>query len=352
MAEAGARGGCDDPSRIVNCHVHTFTIDHVPERFVRFGLMRALRVRGVRRLLATLGTVLPSRVLGERVSRFMQFAEVAHLRSQREIFEHLRGFYPSGTRFVVLPMDLTFMGAGAPRRPIDAQHEELLELAAAEGGAVIPFCHVDPRWDDAGDRVRRLVERGCRGVKLYPALGYLPTDERLQPVYAFTQEAGVPVITHCSPGGIRARGLTHAQAAELCHPRHYRAVAEAFPQLRICLAHYGGYQEWAAYRRKNRGARLDPTWVSAISDLMCTHDHVYADISYTMFRFQEFVPILKILLVNPRIRDRVLFGSDAYMVELEAATEREVSIEIRAALGEELFARIAEENPLRWLGGS
>ena len=46
----------------------------------------------------------------------------------------------------------------------------------------------------------------------------------------------------------------------------------------------------------------------------------------------------------------MLFGSDAYMVELEALTEREVSIELRAALGEELFAQIAEVNPARYLG--
>jgi uncharacterized protein len=347
-----SRDGCADTSRIVNCHVHTFTIDHVPDRFVRFGLMGVLRIETVRRLFAALGRLLPSRLLGERLARFMQFAEVANLSSQRGIFEHLRGFYPSSTRFVVLPMDMTFMGAGPPRRDIDDQHDELLRLADDVGDALIPFCAVDPRWPDVLARVQGLVERGCRGIKLYPALGYLPTDERLFPVYEFAQERGLPVIAHCSPGGIRARGLNHAQAAALCHPEHYRAVAEAFPRLRACLAHYGGYPEWQAYRRKNRRARPQPTWVSVISDLLCTYDNIYADVSYTMFRFQEFVPILKILLTNERLRERVLFGSDYYMVELEEATEREVSIEIRAALGEELFAQIAERNPLRWLGAA
>jgi hypothetical protein len=74
------------------------------------------------------------------------------------------------------------------------------------------------------------------------------------------------------------------------------------------------------------------------------------DVSYTMFRHQEHVPVLKILLTNPKVREGVLFGSDYYMVELEHATEREVSIELRAALGETLFAQIAERNPARYLG--
>lgn len=345
---AAATAGCPDPSRIVNCHVHTFTIDHVPEDFVRFGGMRALRVPLVRRLLGWLSRLIPSRLLGERVARLLRFAEVANVASQREVFEHLRGFYPPQTRFVVLPMDMTHMGAGAPRRTIDEQHAELLELAASHAPQVIPFCAVDPRASDPLGRVRELVAAGCRGIKLYPALGYFPTDERLRDVYAFAQEASIPVISHCSSGGIRARGLTRSAAAAFCHPEHFRALAREFPRLRICLAHYGGHLEWHAYRKKRPG---DPrTWVSLISDLLCDVDTIYADVSYTMFRYQENVPILKLLLADERIRRSVLFGSDYYMVELEAATEREVSIELRAALGEELFTQIAERNPARWLG--
>jgi uncharacterized protein len=346
--EPTGRSGCTDRSRIVNCHVHTFTIDHVPEDFVWFGGMRALRVPIVRRLLAGLGGVIPSRLLGERLLRFMQFAEVANYTSQGEIFAYLRGFYPPSARFVVLPVDMTYMGAGIPRRGIDAQHEELLALASAAAPHVIPFCAVDPRRPDLLASVRALVQAGCCGIKLYPALGFLPTDDRLREVYAFAQDADVPVITHCSSGGIRRRGLSRASAAALCHPEHYRAIATEFPRLRICLAHYGGHLEWHAYRTKRPG---DPrTWVSQISDLMCEFDNVFADISYTMFRFQENVPILKILLADERLRRSVLFGSDAYMVELEAHTEREVSIELRAALGEELFSQIAEVNPARYLG--
>jgi uncharacterized protein len=340
--------GCGESSRIINCHVHTFTVDHVPDEFVRFGGMRALRVPMVRRLLALLGDVVPSRLLGERLLRFLQFAEVANLASQRGVFEHFRGSYPSTARFVVLPVDMTHMGAGALRRGIDEQHRELLELAAEAAPHVIPFCAADPRRPDLLADVRSLVEAGCCGVKLYPALGYLPGDERLRDVYAFAQEADVPVITHCSSGGIRARGLSAESAAALCHPEHFRAIARDFPRLRICLAHYGGHLEWHAYRKKRPGDAR--TWVSQISDLMCEFENVFADISYTMFRFQENVPILRILLADERLRRSVLFGSDAYMVELEALTERELSIELRAALGEELFAQIAEANPARFLG--
>ena len=81
-----------------------------------------------------------------------------------------------------------------------------------------------------------------------------------------------------------------------------------------------------------------------------TYDNLYTDISYTLFRYQENIPILKVFLSRQRIRERVLFGSDYYMVEQETTSEREVSIRLRAELGERFFRQIAETNPRAYLG--
>ncbi len=81
------------------------------------------------------------------------------------------------------------------------------------------------------------------------------------------------------------------------------------------------------------------------------HPNLYTDISYTIFYFQEFVPALKVFLTDPVVRTRVLFGSDYYMADIEQDNERILSINLRAALGEECFWQIANANPKRYLFG-
>ena len=61
------------------------------------------------------------------------------------------------------------------------------------------------------------------------------------------------------------------------------------------------------------------------------------------------VPLLKVLLTDSAVADRVLFGSDFYMMETRKFEEKELSIRLRAALGETLFWKIANENPKRYL---
>ena len=60
--------------------------------------------------------------------------------------------------------------------------------------------------------------------------------------------------------------------------------------------------------------------------------------------------LLLVLLENKKIRERVLFGSDYYMMERVKSQEREMAIKIRSRLGPELFKQIAETNPKRYLG--
>ena len=33
---------------IINCHIHTFTFEHVPDGFLPFGLSKVLQKKGVR----------------------------------------------------------------------------------------------------------------------------------------------------------------------------------------------------------------------------------------------------------------------------------------------------------------
>jgi uncharacterized protein len=60
--------------------------------------------------------------------------------------------------------------------------------------------------------------------------------------------------------------------------------------------------------------------------------------------------LLKVLLSDERLRRRVLFGSDFYVVESAELEERHQSVRVRAVLGEELWQALAHDNPRTYLG--
>jgi hypothetical protein len=58
----------------------------------------------------------------------------------------------------------------------------------------------------------------------------------------------------------------------------------------------------------------------------------------------SLTPLAKVLVNTPHLRERVLFGTDFYVVQAET-TEREFSVRLRGALGEPDFWQIANRNP-------
>ncbi|HXB41363.1 MAG TPA: hypothetical protein VNZ49_12530 [Bacteroidia bacterium] len=158
-----------------------------------------------------------------------------------------------------------------------------------------------------------------------------------------------------------------------------------FSKLKICLGHFGGEDEWDDFLEnpwipdvgltgddslidikhpwfkgedfdtlyKTEKEKLEHTpfsWFSVVCKLITNpeYENVYADISYTLSD-PKMYPLLKVVLEsNETIRKRVLFGTDFYVVA-KAGAERELCINLRGYLGEELFKQIAETNPREFL---
>jgi predicted TIM-barrel fold metal-dependent hydrolase len=361
---------------ITNCHIHTFTQKHTPDRFVPWPVNDLVRIPFVRRTLIWLAKRVDPR-RHTRFGRYAQIIETSYKRSQAEIFEIVRGFYPQDTRFILLPMDMELMGAGGVKESIDVQHAQIKALCEAEAyrEIVIPFAAVDPRHEGVVEKTIRLLdEDGFRGIKLYPPTGYHPNDPALRPLYAYAAERGIPVMTHCSrPASVQFRGrptermrtdpvtgkpLDLDRKALLTYftdPDAYVPILEAHPALRICLAHFGGAGDWRAYIDQPWDADADRakmSWLAKILDLIRDgkHPNLWTDISYTVFAEDEYVYLLKVLLSDKRVRSRVLFGSDFYVVENAELEERRRSLRVRAVLGEEVFQTIAHDNPREYLG--
>jgi len=343
--------------RLTNVHIHTFTRRHVPRGFVPLGLGRLLELPGLRGAAAAVLTRVGTREFRELAKRYRDFLRIAMEERQDAIFRIVESRYPRDARFVVLPMDLRHMGRGAPPEDLDAQHDELRALAATFPGRVLPFVAVDPRRPDLLAMVRRRVEDdGFRGLKLYPNLGYAPSDPALQPIFAYAAERRLPVMAHCSRGGVRFKNASDAQVAAWGAPEAWLPVLRAHPTLQVCLAHFGGHEEWDRYfgngwRRDD--ATQEHSWLARILDLLrgeFAGKNLWTDISYTIFHFEHYAPALKVFLTDPLVASRTLFGSDFYMAQQEDFEERLLSMRLRATLGEALFWQVAEENPERWLG--
>jgi uncharacterized protein len=343
--------------RITNCHVHCFTDRHIPRHYPHRALMpfkrRPVLVRG----LAALAHLLGQEGLAQNLRRLARFGAEARAPSQAALLDRLIPHYPSDTRFVVLPMAMAGAGHGPVPVALAAQHDELAALAARPdwAGRLIPFAGIDPRLPDSAAEVRRCIEElGFRGLKLYPRLGFAPDHPVLMAeVYPLLEARSLPVVSHCSRGGVTGRGITAAQADAMSAPQAFIPVLRAFPRLRVNLAHFGGSADWQAHVNDGMApGREAGNWMLTIRDMIVNGDYpgLWTDISYTLFETEAYLPFLKLMMADVRIAGRVLFGSDYYMTRQEALSERAVWTRLRVGLGEDAFRQIAEINPEVWLG--
>ena len=195
--------------RIINCHTHTFTIDHVPHKFIKIGnigLVNLFSGPVFRKPLKwLLRNILPF-TDRDLLDRYANFVELTANKTQEDTFTRIREYYPAGTKFIVLSMDMKYMAAGKPKCDLREQLDDLNKLYQKFPDLIFPFVAVDPRRKNALSILKKYVkEHKFRGIKLYPRLGFYPTDKRLWPIYEFAQEENIPILTHCSRGGVYTR---------------------------------------------------------------------------------------------------------------------------------------------------
>ncbi len=405
----------------------------------------------------TLFVRLPGKQYKELWRRYKTIGRFARYRKQQDIFEALAGQYPPDMRFVILPMDMTYMGAGKTKSSYADQLRELVHLKTKSSfrDRVFPFVFVDPRrmdedsgffnWSLKNGKValedcliRTLIEeQGFAGFKIYPALGYYPFDLRLLPLWKYAAERKLPIMTHCIRGIIYYRGPkkkewdTHPVFRQtmggdrydplllpqwkgkdfqvnFTHPLNYLClldeqllaqviaahpslwglfgydeksgtVSSGLRDLKICFGHFGGEDEWwrfleadrAVYARQlfthpDRGvdftrdgqggfspAKLEQLWRSTdwytlINSMMLQYPGVYADISYILHDAPAVLPLLKETLRHPKRAERVLYGTDFYVVR-NHRSDKDMHAGIRAGLTDAEYDLIARHNPERWL---
>ncbi len=149
------------------------------------------------------------------------------------------------------------------------------------------FAAVDPaRGDCLAELERCHRDLGAVGVKLAPLYqGVHPLDPACREIYRYCSRHQLPVLFHVGTSFVGGTLLDYSR------PVHFDAVAVAFPELRMVLAHLGH------------------PWEGETIAVIRRHPHVYADLSALYYRPWQFYNSLR-LVVEYRTEHKVLFGSD------------------------------------------
>jgi predicted TIM-barrel fold metal-dependent hydrolase len=261
------------------------------------------------------------------------------------------------------------------------------------------------------------------GVKMYPRLGFSPSDFTNYPwfsdFYSSCEKKGIPITSHCGPGGMsiadyhlyerydekrfldnsekkREYDLKHAAkrfdgvldgTTGQDSPARWQEVLTKFPNLKLNLAHFGSSDTWKSaagfkaadeelVKRVHGNAKeYDEIskyrdWTKKIAELVQKYDNVYTDISYFVNddpswffgagydRDNVAEDLIYLLKKYPSLKDRLLMGSDWYMIEKDKEKGigdyfRKMFYMLRGISKEvnyDAWHQFSVVNPLRFLG--
>lgn len=362
---------------IVNCHTHVFNVKCAPDKFIGPPIAKLLSIPPVSFFLMNfLKAVCP----GEKdfLEKYGNFIEIGRKKSQELVFEQLKTYYPSDTKFIVLTIDMDFMGAGDAILNYPSQLYQVIQIKRKCPDRFLPFISIDPRRGTASSLLeflkKHMEELGFCGIKLYPSLGFFPFDQRLNEVYKYAQDKQIPIIMHCTKGGIFYRGKTytsdqlrptnlnskplkqydfsenykmknHEFRDIFLNPENFLEVLEVYNKLKICFAHYGDCDEVVGSKIKK-----EDSWYNTIRNLLCNpkYPNVYTDISYTLSDKKVF-DLLLADIRDSAINKKILFGTDFFMTMREKR-EDDLYNDFRKILTGKEFELISKVNPETFLG--
>ena len=194
-------------------------------------------------------------------------------------------------RSIVLATDFELVNEG---RMSNEDYVDWLYDTCSADDRFEPFIGVDPNRGESGLRmVERLVKKyEPRGIKMYPATGFYPDDEKYSKYWDLVNDLGLVVVTHA---GMALPPLDE----KYCHPVNMIKVADDHPDLKIIIAHLGG------------------KFHDELFEVMDKCDNVYTDCS----ALQGWLPGNPDMVFS-RLRDtvgrypkRVVFGTDNPLYE-------------------------------------
>jgi len=187
---------------------------------------------------------------------------------------------------VVLATDFELINEG---RMSNEEYIDWLYDTCSSDDRLEPFIGVDPNRGAEGlkmiDRLMKKYEP--KGIKMYPATGFYPDDEKYSKYWDLVNDHGLIVVTHA---GMALPPLDE----KYCHPVNMLDVAEKHPDMKIIIAHLGG------------------KFYDELFEVMDRCDNVYTDCSALQgwLPSEPEVVLSRLKETVGRYPKRVVFGTD------------------------------------------
>jgi predicted TIM-barrel fold metal-dependent hydrolase len=194
-----------------------------------------------------------------------------------------------------------------------ASNEKVLEAVKKYPDRLIGNVYIDPRVPNSIDTFERYMNEGFRCVKMFPAVGYYPDDEKYFPLYEKIESYEVPILFHAGQTNIKViskePGVRKATSSKYGNPMNFDMIARLFPKMPIVLAHMGYpyYIEAWSVAHANSNVYLDIAgsgpWTEGIP------------IVFNALGGQSFIPV---------DFKRVLWGNDNCLTQAEHIARSDV----------------------------
>ncbi len=152
--------------------------------------------------------------------------------------------------------------------------------------SILSFGAFHPEYENLPDLISRLSQEGFPGIKFHPEYHKItPDDSRFDPLYEALINENMIVLFHAGVDiGIPTINST---------PNRFIRLSNRFPQLKMILAHMGGFQQWQEV-------------MAALEEFQ--GKEIYLDTSYV---FGYITPDEFLAIVEGHGEDRILFGTDS-----------------------------------------
>jgi len=199
-------------------------------------------------------------------------------------------------RSIVLATDFELINEG---RMSNEEYIDWLYGMCSSDERLEPFIGVDPNRGASGLRmIERLAKKyEPRGIKMYPATGFFPDDEKYSEYWKLIDDLGLVVVTHA---GMALPPLDE----KYCHPVNLIKVAEEHPDMKMIIAHLGG------------------KFHNELFEVMDRCDNVYTDCSALQgwLPSEPDVVISRLRETAGRYPKRVIFGTDFPLYDTHYST--------------------------------
>ena len=224
----------------------------------------------------------------------------------RDGFEHIKRMDEAGIdRCNLLHIDMGIL-FGEGNLTIEQQNQHISEVVRNHPDRFTWFCSMDPRRKEAADLAEKCINQwGASGIKLYPTTGFLPADKECYPLYEIALAKQVPVYFHMGPEAPPYKNEGNA------HPSVLLRVLVDFPGLTVVVAHLG-FEYWR-----------DLIALGKVCDNVMADFCAWQRIAQR--NYNQFCYILRRFL-DQFDSDRVMFGTDAPLVELAMSSKKWVEM--------------------------